>query len=66
LKFQSLQFSSCHFGGLQKICVEFSQAKKQGMHLSTFEFWKFLNFLFWNSKIFNFLLVILEVSHEGR
>jgi hypothetical protein len=30
------------------------------------EFWKFFVFVFWNFGIFNFFLVILEVSHGGK
>ncbi len=66
LKFRSFQFSSCHFGGLQFFGARFSQTRKRGYAPFSCEFWKFSIFVFWKFEMFNFLLVILEVSHGGK
>ncbi len=47
LKFQNLQFSSCHFGVFNFLC-EVSQARKWSMCLSSYELWRFL---FWYFEI---------------
>ncbi len=62
LKFQSCQFSSCHFMGLQKRIVKFHKGGGEGIRLSCCELLKFFVSIFWSSKIFNFLRVILGSS----
>ncbi len=58
--FESLIFF-LSFWGFPIFLCEGSQVRKWGMCFFSCELWKFFVFVFWDSRIFNFFIVILGV-----